>query len=173
MLTPIRTPGNKPPWTLPAKAAYSKYDSARAASYFSIPNLRAPAFFPILSLLPQRALVYIKTVHPSKFISSFIEICSAMWEHGVDVSKPELLAEVLGKKFEEGEVREILEKANSAEYKGVLNANTKEALDRGAFGCPWYWVRNGKGDEEPFFGSDRYACLFPIHVKRRKRKSSR
>jgi 2-hydroxychromene-2-carboxylate isomerase len=82
-----------------------------------------------------------------------------MWEHGIDVSKPELLAGVLGKRFGEGEARVILQQANNAEYKGNLNANTKEALDRGAFGCPWYWVRNGKGDEEPFFGSDRYACF--------------
>jgi len=120
-----------------------------------VPNLRAPDFFPILSLLPQRALVYVKATYPEVFIHTFIDICSAMWESGVDVSKPDLLAQVLGKKFEEQQVREILEKANSAEYKDMLNANTKEALDRGAFGCPWFWVRNAKGDEEPFFGSDR------------------
>ena len=83
-----------------------------------------------------------------------------MWEHGVDVSQPKLLAKVLGQKFEERQVREILGKANDAEYKGILNANTKEALERGAFGCPWFWVRNAKGDEEPFFGSDRYDLFF-------------
>jgi 2-hydroxychromene-2-carboxylate isomerase len=80
-----------------------------------------------------------------------------MWEHGVDVSKPELLAEVLGKRFDTQQVHDILEKAKAAEYKEALNRNTKEALDRGAFGCPWFWVRNAKGEEEPFFGSDRYV----------------
>lgn len=83
-----------------------------------------------------------------------------MWEHEIDVSNPELLAQVLSKSFPEQQVREILEKANSPEFKQALNDNTKEALERGAFGCPWYWVRNSKGDEEPFFGSDRYVHYF-------------
>lgn len=152
--------GNKPPWTLPAKAAYSKYDSARAASYHGVPDLRAPSFFPILSLLPQRALVYIKASHPDLYIQVFIDIFHAMWEHGVDVSKPELLAKTLGKRLSEEQVRVVLEKANDSEYKGILNANTKEALDRGAFGCPWFFVRNSKGDEEPFFGSDRFHFMW-------------
>jgi 2-hydroxychromene-2-carboxylate isomerase len=80
-----------------------------------------------------------------------------MWEDGVDVSKPDLLSRVLSKRFPEADVKAILEKANSAPYKQRLNDNTKEALDRGAFGCPWFFVRNSKGEEEPFFGSDRYV----------------
>jgi glutathione S-transferase kappa 1 len=78
-----------------------------------------------------------------------------MWEKSVDVSKSNSLAQVLSKSYSEDEVRMILEEANSVEYKQTLNDNTKEALERGAFGCPWYWVRNSKGEEEPFFGSDR------------------
>jgi 2-hydroxychromene-2-carboxylate isomerase len=65
------------------------------------------------------------------------------------------LAQVLSKRFSEPEVREILEKANSPQYKQALNDNTKAALERGAFGCPWFWVKNSKGEAEPFFGSDR------------------
>lgn len=84
-----------------------------------------------------------------------------MWEQGVDVSKPDLLATVLSKRFSPSEVKSILEGANSAEYKQLLNDKTKEALDHGAFGCPWFWVTNSKGEEEPFFGSDRYVrCFF-------------
>ena len=78
-----------------------------------------------------------------------------MWENGKDVSKPDILAQVLSQRFSESQVREIIQQANSPEYKALLNGNTKEALDRGAFGCPWYWVKNSKGEEEPFFGSDR------------------
>lgn len=43
------------------------------------------------------------------------------------------------------------------EWKDKLLANTQKALDLGAFGAPWMWVRNGEGKEEPFFGSDRYV----------------
>lgn len=40
--------GNKPPWTLPAKAKYSTFDSARAKRYFGAPEISTPSFFPIL-----------------------------------------------------------------------------------------------------------------------------
>lgn len=151
--------GNKPPWTLPAKGAYSKFDSARAKRYFGVPGVKVPSFFPILSLLPQRALVYIKEAYPQLYVPVFIYMYHEMWENGVDLSQPELLAKVLTAKLKEEDVKDILEKANTAPYKQRLNDNTKEALDRGAFGCPWFFVRNSKGAEEPFFGSDR--CVSP------------
>ena len=52
---------------------------------------------------------------------------------------------------------EILKAASEMEWKDKLLANTQKALDLGAFGAPWFWVRNGEGKEEPFFGSDRYV----------------
>ena len=75
----------------------------------------------------------------------------------MDVSKPELLTQVLATQMNDSDVHTILEKGNSAAYKQRLNANTQEALERGAFGCPWFLVRNSKGEAEPFFGSDRYV----------------
>ncbi|ORY19761.1 glutathione S-transferase kappa 1 [Clohesyomyces aquaticus] len=152
--------GNKPPWTLPAKAQYSSFDADRAKHYFGVPNLQTPSFFPILSLLPQRALVYIKSQHPQLFIPTFLDIFSAMWIRGLDVSKPELLSQVLSTRYTEPQTREILDQANSPTCKQTLNDNTKDALERGAFGCPWYWVQNSKGDEEPFFGSDRFHYMW-------------
>jgi hypothetical protein len=41
---------NTPPWKLPAKANYSKYDGGRAQKYFGV-NFKTPDFFPIMSLL--------------------------------------------------------------------------------------------------------------------------
>ena len=42
--------GNKPPWTLPAKATYLKYDGQRAQEFFEN-RFEVPPWFPILSLL--------------------------------------------------------------------------------------------------------------------------
>lgn len=42
--------GNKPPWTLPAKAAYFSHDTPRALKYFGL-KFTIPDFFPILSLV--------------------------------------------------------------------------------------------------------------------------
>lgn len=39
--------------------------------------------------------------------------------------------------------------------------NTTHAFkDLGAFGCPWFWVHDGKGNAEPFFGSDRFHYMW-------------
>ncbi|KAF2751965.1 thioredoxin-like protein [Sporormia fimetaria CBS 119925] len=149
--------GNKPPWTLPAKGKYGKFEVTRAMKYFGTPNLKVPSFFPIVSLLPQRALIFIKREHPQTYVQTFLNLFVEMWEKSTDISKPEILAQVLSKSYSEAEVRNILDQANSPDVKQALNDNTKEALERGAFGCPWFWVKNKKGAEEPFFGSDRYV----------------
>jgi glutathione S-transferase kappa 1 len=78
-----------------------------------------------------------------------------MWEEGLDVSQPATLADVLRRTFPAGDVERIMEKANESECKRALADNTQRALERGAFGAPWFWVRNRNGEEEPFFGSDR------------------
>jgi glutathione S-transferase kappa 1 len=87
--------------------------------------------------------------------SAFQELWIAMWEQGFDVSKPEVLAKVLARHFSNDDVKRVMAAANTPEWKQKLSDNTKRALDKGAFGAPWFWVRNGEGKEEPFFGSDR------------------
>jgi hypothetical protein len=52
---PYKIAGNKPPWTLPAKAKYSSFDGPRAAKYFGTKPVKAPEFFPIMTLLVRTA----------------------------------------------------------------------------------------------------------------------
>jgi len=42
--------GNKPPWTLPAKAEYGNFDAKRAQKFFGTKPLNAPAEFPVKQL---------------------------------------------------------------------------------------------------------------------------
>ena len=77
----------------------------------------------------------------------------------VDISKPDLLRQTLLETFTQNEADAIIAAAGVDEWKRKLTANTQKVLDQGAFGAPWFWVRNEKGIEEPFFGSDRYAAL--------------
>ncbi|KAL4945639.1 hypothetical protein BDV06DRAFT_184420 [Aspergillus oleicola] len=155
--------GNKPPWELPAKAAYSKFDTKRAQQYFGH-DFSVPDFFPILSLLPQRALIYIKKNHPkSTFESTFNTFFNAMWNAHIDISKLSNLTSILAKStlFSEPQIKEILAGASSPEIKQSLTDTTAKAVkELGAFGCPWFWVSDGKGHAEPFFGSDRWAYMW-------------
>ncbi|KAJ5923976.1 HCCA isomerase/glutathione S-transferase kappa [Penicillium verhagenii] len=154
--------GNKPPWTLPAKAAYGKFDNARACNYFGVPQNKTPDFFPILSIMPQRCLIYIKNNYSrEQFEKTFLSLSEWMYHKNIDVSKPEKLAELLRSHgFLDEDIKKILAAAASPEYKEALTANTQKALDLGAYGAPWFWVRNSKGKEEPFFGSDRFAYMW-------------
>ncbi|OJJ61505.1 hypothetical protein ASPSYDRAFT_43424 [Aspergillus sydowii CBS 593.65] len=155
--------GNKPPWTLPAKAAYSKYDGKRAQRYFGH-DFEIPSFFPILSLLPQRALTYVKTTHAeSKYLAAFQSIFKTMWYGHIDVSTPENLAIALRDAgvFSDTEVADIIAGAARPEIKQELTATTERVVkELGAFGCPWFWVSDGKGRQEPFFGSDRFHFMW-------------
>lgn len=80
-----------------------------------------------------------------------------MWSEHVNITVLELLTESLEQTrfFSKSEIETIVKAASEQEWKDKLSANTKLVLERGAFGAPWHWVRNGEGKEEPFFGSDR------------------
>lgn len=86
-----------------------------------------------------------------------------MWNHHIDISKPENLTSVLSKStlFTESQVKEILTGASNPATKQELTDTTAKAVkELGAFGCPWFWVNDGKGNSEPFFGSDRWAYMW-------------
>ncbi|KAF7909275.1 hypothetical protein EAE99_011490 [Botrytis elliptica] len=156
--------GNKPPWTLPAKANYNKFDSARTIEYHGLPNLQPSEFFPPVTLLNQRALCFIKSRYSVEvFEKSWLEIFNALWvPPQKNITIPEIFKEFLNGlgAFDEKEVEEIMQKATEKEWKNKLLGNTKDALEKGAFGAPWMWVRNAEGKEEPFFGSDRFHFMW-------------
>jgi hypothetical protein len=105
-------------------------------------------------------MCYIKsTSSPSTFEKAWLTLFKALWEDHINITLPSPLASTLSQTqlFSDEEVAEILKAASEKEWKDKLLANTQKALDLGAFGAPWFWVRNGEGKEEPFFGSDRYA----------------
>ncbi|KAF8854645.1 putative glutathione S-transferase kappa 1 [Acephala macrosclerotiorum] len=155
--------GNKPPWSLPAKAKYGQFDGDRAKKYHGMEKISAPDFFPPLTLLPQRALCFIKANHPNdKFEKTWARLFDAMWIDHIDITVPADLASALTgtKLYSEEEVEAIMKATQEKEWKDKLLANTQKVLDQGAFGAPWFWVRNAKGVEEPFFGSDRFHFMW-------------
>ena len=86
-----------------------------------------------------------------------------MWNSHIDISKPENLISVLSKSslFTEGQIKEILTGASNPAIKQELTDTTAKAVkELGAFGCPWFWVTDAKGNGEPFFGSDRWAYMW-------------
>jgi 2-hydroxychromene-2-carboxylate isomerase len=63
--------------------------------------------------------------------------------------------------FSKQEAEEVLKSAQTPEIKQALNDITRHVVeDLGAFGCPWFWVHDGLGNTEPFFGSDRFHYMW-------------
>ncbi|KAK2763109.1 hypothetical protein FQN54_009743 [Arachnomyces sp. PD_36] len=153
---------NKPPFTVPAKAKYGTFDRVRSAKYFGVRDFTVPEFFPILSLLPQRCMTYVKEKYSKdRFEDAFLVLWEYIFFQHLDISKPENMIRALADgKFAEPEIREIMAAAGGQEFKQKLLDRTQEAVDRGAYGAPWFWVRNEKGEEEPFFGSDRFHYMW-------------
>ncbi|KAJ7819893.1 putative glutathione S-transferase kappa 1 [Mycena olivaceomarginata] len=156
--------GNKPPWTLPAKKEYGAFETKRAQNYFGVPDIEPPSFFPILSLLPQRALCYIKATFPqSTFERAWLAFFRANWvPPHANLGEPDTFRAVLRatKLFSDAEADAIYAATQEKQWKDALLENTKKVLDQGAFGAPWMWVRNAQGKEEPFFGSDRFHFIW-------------
>jgi len=151
---------NTPPWTLPQKASYGTFDLERGQKYFKL-SLKRPQNFPILSLLPQRCLTYIKTAYsPEKLEKATLEVWRSMWQKDEDVSKPELMQACLARAFSPADVEKIMKAASTSEVKNGLLATTDKALEQGAYGCPWFEVTNGDGLKQPFFGSDRFHFMY-------------
>lgn len=92
-----------------------------------------------------------------------------MWippQQNVTLPGPLTATLLSSKLFTSSQVEEILKKAQEKEWKEALTGNTQKVLDQGAFGAPWMWVSDGKGKEEPFFGSDRYVFLSVISCEK-------
>lgn len=79
----------------------------------------------------------------------------------MDISTPPNLSISLQHVFNDAEITKILKGASGPDIKAELTGITKKAVeDLGAFGCPWFWVHDGKGNAEPFFGSDRFHFIW-------------
>jgi glutathione S-transferase kappa 1 len=103
-----------------------------------------------------RAMSYIKSSYSSqKYEDVFGELWIETWQRHNDLSSPEKMIGCLRRHFEAEDVEKIMAGASTPAIKQELLDVTKKALDRGAFGCPWFVVTNKEGKAEPFFGSDR------------------
>lgn len=158
--------GNKPPWFLQAKARYLTVDSLRAARRVGLDGLAFPKNFLSMSLTtsPMRALHHIKAAYPEEtFLDAAASLFQQLWRPPhVNLTLDENLARALLEAtggaagtslFTADEVVDIMASRDAS--KDALKANTEEAVKRGAFGAPWLWATNAKGEGQAFFGSDR------------------
>ena len=141
----FKATGNVSPATVPAKSRYMGDDLERFARRYEVPFLFNP-FFPVNTLALMRgAVAYQQQGRLDQYIEA---ILSAMWVTGKNMNEPTIVAEVLDT-IGIG-AQEFLVAIAAQDVKDKLKSNTEEAVERGAFGAPTFFV----GDEM-FFGQDR------------------
>ncbi len=143
----FKATGNRSPAAQPveAKRAYGGVEMNRWVKHYGVPFQRNP-FFPINTLQLMRTCVAAQ--HQDLFDPFHRTVYPAFWAEGLNMGDPEILAGVLDRA--RLDAKPLLEGASDPDVKAELRATTDEAVSRGAFGAPTFFV----GDEM-FFGADR------------------
>ncbi len=141
----FKATGNRSPIEIAAKGAWMMGDLARYAARYGVPYVRNP-HFPINTLNLMRGAIAAE--NEGRLVPYSDAIFRAVWADQRNMEDPIVIAAVLR---EAGfDPAALMAAIGTAEVKDRLRANTEEAVARGVFGAPTFFV--GK---ELFFGQDR------------------
>jgi len=142
----FKSTGNQSPVVVPAKAAYMNNDLKRFAKRYGVP-FRFNPHFPINTLALMRgAVAYQDDVVVSSTYRDAIFM--AIWVEARNLNEPDVIGQVLS---DAGlDPAELMNRIGHQTVKDQLIANTAEAVNRGVFGAPTFFV-----GEQMFFGQDR------------------
>jgi len=145
----LKATGNAPPMLVKPRAKYLLQDLQRWADHYQIPFRMNPLF-------PQNTLKALRLAlvarHEGRFEALHQPMFDAIWVHGRDLGDDAVLR---GLAIAAGlDADRCLQQCADDTIKAELQANTEEAISRGAFGAPTMFV-NG----EMYFGNDRFDFI--------------
>ena len=143
----FKATGNASPVAVPAKGRWMNQDIARWARRYGVPFAFNP-HFPINTLPLMRGATAVQMRRPADFLRYLDAIERAMWETPRNLGDPAVLAATLAEAGFDAD--ELVALTSDPEVKARLVATTEEAVARGVFGAPTFFV----GDAM-FFGQDR------------------
>lgn len=141
----MKASGNSPPFTVPAKGRYTGADTQRWAKRYGV-VVNSNSHFPVNTVLPMRAALVLQG--QDGFAAFHAGVFAAMWQEGQNIGEAEVMTVVLEKAG--FDAKPVLERCAEQEIKDLLRKNTEDAVERGAFGAPTFFV-----NDEMFFGNDR------------------
>lgn len=137
--------GNNPPARLAPRGDYMFKDLARWAACYKIPFAMNPAF-PVNTIKALR--VALVAQEEERLAAVHQPLFDAVWAHQLDVNDDGVIRQIVTAGGLEPD--DVMQRIAADDIKGQLRANTDEAIERGAFGAPTFFV-----DGEMFFGNDR------------------
>lgn len=130
-----------------AKAVYSFKDLNDWARHYGLPEVRLPDDFPFTAVLANRCALVAED--GNQIAAYSLKMFAAIWAEKRNCNDPAVVSEILSSVGLDPAAS--LARAGTDEIKARLKQNTEEAVERGAFGVPTYFV----GREEMFVGNDR------------------
>ena len=137
----------QPPGLHPTKKPYLLKDLQRLSRHLKIP-IKFPPDFPVRTVLAMRALCGFNADEIPKVAQTLFK---AYWVNNQDIADPEVVGSLKG--------NDAVERTASQKIKDALFQSTDEAVQRGTFGAPTFFVK-----DEMFFGHDRLPLL-ELHLR--------
>jgi 2-hydroxychromene-2-carboxylate isomerase len=139
--------GNRSPMEVPAKGQYLQDDLQRFARRYGVPYRHNP-FFPINTLTLMRGALGLQMRDPDRMVPYVDAVFRALWVDGKNMNDPLIATEVLQQAGLAPE--QLLALSSDPAVKDQLKVVTQEAVARGVFGAPTFFVAN-----QMFWGQDR------------------
>ncbi len=147
----FKATGNASPVTIPAKGKWILGDLARSARRDGVALSYGPGF-PINTLALMRGAIGVQLRMPARFTAYVDAMYNAMLANPRDLREPTVIAEVLtAAGFD---AAQIIALTADPDVKQALIRSTEEAVSKGVFGAPTFFV----GDEM-FWGQDRMDAV--------------
>ena len=147
----FKATGNASPASVPAKSKYIFVDFKRFADNYGVP-LKTNPFFPIITTTLMRMLTGLQMRSDARVHEFMDTIFKAIWVDAMNLNAPEVVEQVLREAH--FDPVELLQLANEQATKDRLKDITTQAVDRGVFGAPTFFV-----DQDMFWGQDRIEQL--------------
>jgi 2-hydroxychromene-2-carboxylate isomerase len=148
-----RLTGNAPPMIRDAevkgKNAYSILEMNRFIAKHGLSKFAMNPGFPFNSVTLQRMLVALEGDDRIDFIETLLP---AIWEQGLDVTDLDAVAAAVAKAG--FDAASLIAQTQDPGIKQALVDSTEDAVERGAFGIPTFYV-----GEEMFFGKERLGQI--------------
>lgn len=142
----FKSTGNSSPIMVPAKAQYAMIDLRRWSKLWDIP-LKMNPHFPINTLYIMRLVTAVQLFEPEKFQTVLTGLFNAMFRQPRNLNdQTELLQVTTALGLSEKQVKAWLE---DEKVKSELKVVTEEAIERGIFGAPSFFVK-----DELYWGVD-------------------
>lgn len=139
--------GNRSPTDVASKGRYLMDDLERFARRYQVPFSQNP-YFPINTLTLMRGATGLKMHDETRLVAYVDAVYRAIWVDARNMNDPAAVAAVLGNAGFDAAA--LLALAAEPEVKERLKAVTQEAVARGVFGAPTFFVGG-----QMYWGQDR------------------